>query len=75
MTADRGETRRRLGPKGPLKLERPPMRPWSSPTSGLPMPKKEDSDRTLKQILVKLVKVEKRLTRSKILSENPFLSV
>ncbi|NIR86156.1 hypothetical protein GWO13_00750 [Candidatus Bathyarchaeota archaeon] len=68
MSVDKGETRRRPRPLKPLR----PERPWPSPIPGLPAPRRREKNRMLKQILDKLVDIEKRLERiEKLLSRRP----
>ena len=72
MNVDKGETRRRPWPYGPLGPERPVERPWPTPTPGVPTPRRREQDKTLKQILDKLVEIEKRLERiEKLLTGRP----
>ena len=40
-----------------------PERPWPTPTPGIPIPRRREEDRTLRQILEKLVDIEKRLEK------------
>jgi len=70
MSMRRKEGRRLPRPLGPIEpdtpLERRPLeRPWPTPTPGVPFPIREgeDKDKILKQILDKLVEIEKRLER------------
>ncbi len=58
MSVDKGDTRRRPWPSRP---ERPWERNWPTPTPGVPRPKSREENRMLKQILDKLVDIEKRL--------------
>jgi hypothetical protein len=47
-------------------------RPWPTPTPGVPVPRRSEENRMLKQILDKLVDIEKRLDRiEKLLSGRP----
>lgn len=72
MSVDKGETRRRPMPLRPLMPERPLERPWPTPTPGIPIPRRREQDRTLKQILDKLTDIEKRLARiEKLLIKSP----
>ena len=72
MGVDKGETRRRPMPLGPLRPERSLERTWPTPTPGLPIPRRREQNRTLKQILDKLVDIEKRLERiEKLLTRRP----
>ena len=69
MSVDKGETERRPVPLGPLRPERPLERPWPTPTPGIPIPRRSEESRMLKQILDKLIDIEKRLERiEKLLS-------
>ena len=72
MSVDEGETRRRPRPLGPWDPDRPLDRPWPTPTPGVPVPRRSEKNRMLKQILDKLVDIEKRLDRiEKLLSGRP----
>ena len=72
MGVDKRETRRRPSPLGPLRPERPLERTWPTPTPGLPTPRRRGQNRTLRQILDKLVDIEKRLERiEKLLTRRP----
>ena len=59
MCMDKGETGRYPEPLEPFG----PERPWPTPTPGVPVHRRREQDRTLNQILDKLVDIEKRLER------------
>ena len=63
MGVDKGETGKQPLPRGPLRPERPLERPWPTPTPGIPIPRRSEENRTLKQIMDKLTDIEKRLER------------
>lgn len=57
-------------PLGPLEPKRPLERPWPTPTLGVPFSRRRDEDKMLKQILDRLVEIERRLERiEKILTD------
>jgi len=71
MSKDRGASERLPRPSGPLQPRKPLERPWPTPTPGVPFPVREENrDKILKQILDKLVEIEKRLESiEKLLAE------
>ena len=72
MSVDTGDPERWPRPYGPLDPTRPLERPWPTPTPGVPIPRRGNEDRTLRQILDKLVDIERRLDRiEKRLSGQP----
>ena len=72
MSVDKGDPERRSRPYGPLDPTRPVERPWPTPTPGVPIPRRGKEDRTLRQILDKLVDIERRLERiEQLLSGKP----
>jgi len=71
MSTYRRRQERLPRPFGPPEPSRPLERPWPTPTPGVPIPigREEDKDQMLRQILDKLIEIEKRLERiEKLLS-------
>lgn len=60
MSVDGGKPRRQRRPYEPPLT---PESPWPTPTPGVPILRRREEDRTLKQILGKLEDIERRLDK------------
>jgi hypothetical protein len=56
-----GESRRLKKPVEPLRPVNHIDKPWPTPIPTVPIPDRQDQDRMLKQIIDKLIEIEKRL--------------
>ena len=69
MSVAKRDPERQARSYGPLDPTRPGERPWPPPIPGVPIPGRGKGDRLLKQILDKLLDIERRLDRiEKLLS-------